>query len=277
MSPLEPPFNSSPSDVTAPELDRSFRHKRAAASFWIALIAGLCLVGLLALILLPIANGLKDDSPRSSTRNSMKVLGQVFKMYASQSRANQWPHLSPDEQIWTPDLSVLYPEFLQDSSVLVAREHPDAEHIRKTMRAVLEGPNPDFVTAEGLMALSFSYFGYAVNNEIDFSVLVQAKTGGLIDNPHEVLHLPGSGKWLPPLNTDSMRCFGSNPQHPEFPPGINPTNPVLVEVWAWKIKGKSDEFDGAHVLYMDGHVEFVPLGTFPVVPSVMDALCGIVP
>ncbi|MBL7649762.1 MAG: hypothetical protein JNK74_26600 [Candidatus Hydrogenedentes bacterium] len=274
MSPLEPRFSTLPPEGPAPELDRSPGQKRTTARLWIAVAAGLCLIGLLALILIPNVNGLKDESSRSSTKNNMTVLGQVFKMYASQSRANQWPHLSPDEHIWTPDLSVLCPEFLQNSSVLVAREHPDADHIRETMRAVLEGPNPDFVTAEGLMALSFAYFGYAVNNETDFSVLVHAKTGGLIDNPHEILHVSGSGKWLPPLNTDSMRCFGSNSQHPEFPPGINPTNPVLVEVWAWKIKGKSDKFDGAHVLYMDGHVEFVPLGTFPVVPSVMDGLCG---
>ena len=207
----------------------------------------------------------------------MVRMGSLFSVYADTSRGNLWPGLADNERIWAPDLSVLYPKFIQDTSVLVAIEHPDADHIRASLRAVLEGPNPDYETAEGLMALSFAYIGYALNNEADISVLVQAKTGGLIDNPHEILHLPGSGKWLPPLNTDSMRCFGSNPQHPEFPPGINPKNPVLVEVWAWKIKGKSDKFDGAHVLYMDGHVEFVPLGTFPVIPWVMDALCGFVP
>ncbi len=277
MSPLEPSFNSSPSDVPEPGLDRSPSQKRATVRFWIALIAGLCLVGLLAFILLPAFARINVDRGRPNTQNNMKVMGLVFKMYANESAGNRWPNLAPQDRIWATELSVLYPEFLQDPTVLVSSEHPDAEHIRETLRAVLEGSNPDYETAEGLMALSFAYFGYAVNNEMEFDAILQARASGLTDDPRDTVHLPSSGKWVPPLNMDAMRCFGSNPEHPDYPLEINPTNPVLVEIWGWKARQTNEDFRGANVLFMDGHVEFVPLGAFPVVPSVMDGLCGITP
>ena len=277
MSPLEPPVSSLPPEGSAPGLDRSPGQKRATARFWIALVAGLCLVGLLALILLPAFARINVDRGRPNTQNNMKVMGLVFKMYANESAGNLWPNLAPHDRIWVPDLSVLYPEFLQDPSVLVAREHPDAEHIQKTLRAVLEGPNPDYKTAEGLMALSFAYLGCAVSNETDFDTILEARASGLTDDPDKTVHLPGSGKWVPPLNMDAMRCLGSNPEHPDYPPGVSPTNPVLVEIWAWKTKRGTGDFDGASVLFMDGRVAWVPLGTFPVVPVVLDGLCGLVP
>lgn len=59
------------------------------------------------------------------------------------------------------------------------------------------------------------------------------------------------------------------------PPGTQSARPAPVETWGWNNKSSPREFNGAHVLYMDGHVEFVKLGTFPVVPEVMDVLSGI--
>ena len=55
-----------------------------------------------------------------------------------------------------------------------------------------------------------------------------------------------------------------------------PSMAVLVETWRWRLKRESSAFEGAYVLFMDGHVEWMPLGTFPVVPSVMEGLCGMV-
>lgn len=60
-------------------------------------------------------------------------------------------------------------------------------------------------------------------------------------------------------------------------PKIADSLPVLVEIWRWKSLPASEAFPGALVLYLDGSVKLVPLGTFPVVPSVMDALCGTKP
>lgn len=277
MSPLEPPFSTLPPDGLTPELDRSPRQKRTTAHFWIALLAGLCLVGFPIFFYLLSRAEVNANRGHLRTPLNMVRMGSLFSVYADTSRGNLWPGLADNERIWAPDLSVLYPKFIQDTSALVAIEHPEADHIRASLRAVLEGPNPDYETAEGLMALSFAYFGYAVDSEADFDTILQARASGLLEAPREAVHLPDSGKWVPPLNMDAMRCFGSNPEHPDYPPGINPKNPVLVEIWAWKTKQTIGDFRGANVLLMDGHVESVPLGTFPVVPSVMDGLCGVAP
>lgn len=239
--------------------------------------AGVCLVGLLALILLPALARINVDRGRPNTQNHMKVIGLVFKMYANESPGNRWPDLADNERIWVPDLSEIYPEFLQDSSVLVAREHPDAEHIRKTLRAVLEGPNPDYDTAAGLMALSFAYLGHAVRDEAGFQTLIQVRKQGLLDGSGKNIPLRGEDGWVYPFRNGVERFFITDINGPGIPPGITASIPVLVETCAWKSESPSGGFRGANVLFLDGHVELVPLGTFPVVASVMDALSSLAP
>lgn len=279
MSPMEPTFSTMPPEGPTSGLDRSPGQKRAAARFWIALIVGLCLVGLLALFLLPAFARINVDRGRPNTQNHMKVMGLVFKMYANESADNRWPGLADNGRIWAPDLSVLYPEFLQDYSVLVAIEHPDAEHIRESLRAVLEGPNPDYGTAEGLMALSFAYLGHAVRDESGFQALIQARKQGLVDGSAENKSVPGYSGMILPLREGIERFFITDVNGVVGPleEKMRAVIPVLIETVGWRYKSSLESYPGADVLYLDGHVDRVPLGTFPVVPSVMDGLCGMVP
>jgi prepilin-type processing-associated H-X9-DG protein len=279
MSPLEPPFSTVPPEGPAPELDRSPGQKRATTRFWIAVPAGVCLIGLLAIILLPAFARITVDRGRPNTQNNMKVMGLVFKMYANESAGNRWPNLAPHDRIWAPELSVLYPEFLQDPSVLVAREHPDADHIRASLRAVLEGPNPDYETAEGLMALSFAYLGHAVRDEAGFHALVEARKQGLMDGSGENKPVLGHSDMIFPLRAGIERFFITDVNGVSGPleERLRAVIPVVIEIAGWRYKTSPESYPGAHVLYMDGHVERVPHGTFPVVPSVMNALCGMAP
>lgn len=279
MSRMEPTFSAMPPEGPASGLDRSRGEKRAAAHFWIALIAGLCLVGLLALILLPAFGWISVDRGRSSTKNNMKVMGLVFKMYASESTGNRWPSLADNERIWAPDLSQLYPKYLSDPSVLVARDHPDAEHIRASLSVVLEGPNPDYDTAAGLMGLSFAYLGHAIRDESGFDVLVAARKRALIDGTGANKTLPGTSDMIFPMRKGVERFFITDVNGVSGPleEKLRSVLPVLIEIAGWRYKTSLESYPGAHVLYMDGRVEWVPLGTFPVVPSVMDGLCGLAP
>lgn len=277
MPPIDSYYDKITAESPSPGLDRRPQQKFSSALLWIALALCLLLGWILVLFLRPTLDYLRNASPIPNTPNSMKQLGMVFKMYARESRGNYWPPLGANGRIWAPDLSVLYPEYLTDPSVLVAREHPEAKHIQASLRAVLDGPNPDYDTAEGLMALSFAYIGYAVKDEVGFAELVEARSRDALDVSGKALSTTDGLTIAFPLRTGVERFFITDINGPGIPPGIAAAIPVLVETWRWKAKDDANVFPGANVLFFDGHVKEVPLGTFPVVPSVMDALCGLSP
>jgi prepilin-type processing-associated H-X9-DG protein len=235
---------------------------------------GFLLACLLAAALRPI---LALNAERPSAEKNMKAIGLAFRMYANGSEEGRWPGLATNARIWAPDLARIVPDFLQDPALLVAWEHPDAGHLRKSLRVLLAAPNPDYDTAAGLMALSFSYLGSAVLDESEFKLLLDARTRGLLETMgREATTKEERRRYLPLRDggerdpVPSLHCsIGDSPAQSSIP--------VLVETWRWKLKRESSAFEGAHVLFMDGHVEWLPLGTFPVVPSVLDGLCGIVP
>lgn len=175
MSTTEPSFSTTPPDGSTPEKDRILQWRRTL----------LRCCGLLALVVILVFadalvrnSALKESRAASynlSTSNSLRQWGMVFKMYANDSAAHRWPMLASNKRIWAPDLSALYPVYLTNPDLLVANEHPDAEHLRASLRAVLDGPNPDYDTASGLMALSFAYLGHAVKDEAGFQALVEAR------------------------------------------------------------------------------------------------------
>ncbi len=264
--------------MSGPVLGPDERHP-APACFWIALVAGLCLVGLPICFYLLSRAEVNANRGHVSTPLNMVRMGSLFSVYADTSSGNLWPGLADNDRIWAPDLSVLYSEFLQDPSVLVAREHPEAEHIQESLRAMLEGPNPDYETAEGLMALSFAYLGHAVRDESGFQSLAEARKQGLVDGSGENKSVPGDSGMIFPLRGGIERFFITDVNGVVGPleEKMRAVIPVLIETAGWRYKSSLESYPGADVLYLDGHVDRVPLGTFPVVPSVMDALCGVTP
>lgn len=279
MPPTEPQISTSPPEGPAPKMGRTFSLRRAVlrGSSALALVVSLALAN--SLFLSPALEQSRAGSPNLNTLNSLKQLGMVFKMYANDSAGHRWPTLAPNERIWAPYLSKLYPVYLTDPDLLVAREHPDAEHLRATLRAVLDGPNPDYDTASGLMALSFAYLGHAVKDEAGFQALVEARKQGLINGSGENISLSAYPDMVLPLREGIERFFVTDINGPAgvIEARLRSVIPVLVETAEWRIIMSRESFSGACVLYMDGHVTRVPLGTFPVVPSVMDALCGFSP
>ena len=257
------------------EVDRPVGHHRKGRQPWFVLVMGLLLFSVLSTLLAPI--GIKSLR-KSTTRKQMEHVGLTLKMYGMDSAGNRWPPLSENDRVWAMDLSRIYPEFLKDPGTLVAPSHPEATAIRNAVRAVLDGPSPDYDTAEGLMALSFAYPGHVVLDEGDFKSLVDARTVGLLGGETNSVKLPG-GELVFRVREVVYSCFrGSTLEdHDPIPPGAQFMTPILIETWKWRLERGAGTFDGAHVLYMDGHVAWVPLGTFPVVPSVLDGLCEVVP
>ena len=129
------------------------------------------------------------------------------------------------------------------------------------------------------MALSFAYLGHAVRDESGFQALIQARKQGLIDGSGETKSVPGYSGMILPFREGIERFFITDVNGVVGPleEKMRAVIPVLIETVGWRHKSSLESYPGADVLYLDGHVERVPLGTFPVVPSVMDALCGMVP
>jgi prepilin-type processing-associated H-X9-DG protein len=231
---------------------------------------------LLAVLAIALASFGMQALVRLETRKQLAHIGLALKMYGNDSAGNRWPPLSKNDRVWAMELSRIYPDFLKDPASLVAPEHPEATAIRNAVRAVLEGPSPDYDTAEGLMALSFAYPGHVVLDESDFKSLVNARTLGLLGAEPNTVKLPG-GELVFRVREVVDSCFraSATEDYDPIPPGAQFMTPILIETWKWRRERGAGTFDGAHVLYMDGHVAWVPLGTFPVVPSVLDGLCEV--
>jgi len=249
--------------------------KRRLAVIWLSFIAFILALCLAIAVQLDTVNRAKLRPKGPSTQHAMKLMGLVFTMYTEDSTGAHWPGLASNQTVWAPELSHVFPEYLIDPAILVSSEHPGRDGILTTMYYVLDESNPDYETAAGLMGLSFAYLGYAVKDEAGFAALVEARNTGLLDGNRENLSVPGHDAMVFPLREGIERFFITDINGPAATAAMQSFIPVMIEIAGWKHKSSTESFGGTYVLYMDGHVAFVKLGNFPVIPEVMDVLSGL--
>jgi peroxiredoxin len=95
----------------------------------------------------------QDAARRSSCANNLKQMGLVFKMYANESRGQQWPQIEDRRYNLMVEGDEIFPEYLTDLNIL------------RCPGALGGEPQPALTTPDDVTDESYFYLGWAIATE----------------------------------------------------------------------------------------------------------------
>ncbi len=253
--------------------ERTLASVKAPRRSYARLVAAAAAIVLLSLPVFYTLSKSREAARRASTQGNMKQFGLIFKMYANESEGERWPQLADADGAWTPNLAPRFGKLVTDPQFMVSEQHPDRNRLKKALAEAWRSPQPDFEKAEEIVGESFAYLGYSVKDEAEFEALLRARAEHRMPGEGTVPSGPGEPA-LQPLREGVERFMITDINNAGASSRAQSSIPVLIEIATWKHRKSDDGFKGTNVLYMDGHVAFVPLGTFPVLPTILDVLSG---
>ncbi len=210
--------------------------------------------GVLLAILGPAFQRARDEAARDTCARNLQLIHNALVMYANENLGYYPPPSTEHGRVMLPSRA-LHPEYIVDTDVFVCSDRRDGE----------EPPAPP---ADDFDDESYAYLSHALLNEDQGMAYVESlrrawTNGGTVDDD---VPLAGDERlWRLRLGVE--RLLAADPLNPEEVEVLPARIPVLVE---WPGHHASP---GGNVLYLDGHVEFVPYpGPFPMSPAFIEAL-----
>jgi prepilin-type processing-associated H-X9-DG protein len=197
---------------------------------------------------------------KAHSQNNLKQLGLVMKMFANEAQGELFPPLTTLRGHLAMDAVFIYPEFLSDTTVYISPAHPDYLNIA----TIAESDAPSVMGDH-----SYWYLGYMLPDEATGLAFVNhfrtaARSGEVLTETIEAPELESERIFR--LRNGIERFLITDIHDARAATGLQSTIPLIIERPGF-------HEGGANVLFLDGHVEFMPYpGTFPMTKPFIQAL-----
>ncbi len=258
--------------------------ERFDASFFRGCVTGGCLTILGLFVLAMTVPALMESGKKAPNRaacaNSLKQVGYAIKMYANEDPDRLFPPISRHVGKLMFD-EVMYREFVPDAGILLCPSDDDREHLLEKGTSNIEWRS-ERVQRMLKDDQSYFYLGYAVANEEDIELFAREYRKHLSQGTSMPLELKGEPQegaaegvrtlhrlrdniadvLLSQEDIENARSLADDDESSAVQrarANLEQRIPLVIE----RLGNHTVQTDGANVLYLDGHVEFVPRGQWP--------------
>jgi prepilin-type processing-associated H-X9-DG protein len=227
-------------------------------SRFIQIVIAMLITAIIAAILWFVFPKYQQYVLKASCQNNLRQLYLVLQMYANTSPHEKYPPAICVNGIWTIDLRSLYPEHLTDPDILICTADIDS---KEKMKKAWEQTPPDWDTLHRMLAKQYVYFPWFVFQEEDFFEIIELPD---FQNLPPDQDIDIKGKTTLRMRAGIERLLINEINNPGIYYLMRSRIPV-----AFDNPGNTSHIpSGINVLYMDGHIEFIPFNNKePAVPS----------